>query len=370
MNNNSIIDDLYRYNSWANGRIFALCDGLAVGQLDERREMGFGTLRNTLFHILAAEEVWLERWNSTPWRPFPMAAEGLSLGEIARRLEQVAADRQALMNRERPDRWQRVCTYKDSKGNSYSNRLDGLLLHVANHGIHHRAQALNFLKHLGRTVRGGLDFSFFRIAKPNVKQEPATADSMRQFGLEVETGSSPAIDWDANVVQSYFAYGDWANRRLLDLIAPLHDTALDRSWGMGIDTIRKTALHLADAERWWLKNWTVGPTAFEKAPESTPTTALEAEWSQISAERNQFIAALDDASAQRVVTANVGPMSIRVAVIESLIQLCGHGTHHRAQLINMLRHSGVTAPGCDYSVWMRETSGVQLNNQSETRRIN
>ncbi len=47
MNNNSIIDDLYRYNSWANGRIFALCDGLAEGQLDERREMGFGTLRPT-----------------------------------------------------------------------------------------------------------------------------------------------------------------------------------------------------------------------------------------------------------------------------------------------------------------------------------
>ena len=29
-----------------------------------------------------------------------------------------------------------------------------------------------------------------------------------------------------------------------------------------------------------------------------------------------------------------------------------HGTHHRAQLINMLRHSGATAPALDYGAWV------------------
>ena len=208
MKHNSILDDLYRYNSWANDRIFALCEGLFDGQLDERREMGFGTLRNTMFHVLAAEETWLQRWTTLPSRPFPMEAQGLSLGEISRRLKQVAADRQSLMDRERPEGLQRICSYKDSKGNSYSNRLEGLLLHVANHGIHHRAQALSFLKRLGRTVPGGLDYTFFRLAKPNVRQDAATVEAMRQFGLEVDTGSSPAVAWDAKLIRKYFAYGD------------------------------------------------------------------------------------------------------------------------------------------------------------------
>ena len=358
MTHNSILDDLYRFNAWANDRIFARCEGLLDSQLDERREMGFGTLRNTMFHVLAAEETWLQRWNTLPSRPFPMEAQGLSLGEISRRLKVVAADRQTLMDRERPAGWQRICSYKDSKGNSYSNWLAGLLLHVANHGIHHRAQALSFLKRFGRTVSGGLDYVFFRLAKPNVRQDAATVEAMRQFGLEVETGSSPAVVLDANLIRNYFAYGDWANRRLLDLAAPLGNAALDRSFGMGMDTIRKTVLHIADAERWWLKNWTVGPAAFERAPESTAIAQVRAAWDQLIADRNCFMYPLDAASAERVVTAIVGPMSVRTPVIESMIQLCGHGTHHRAQLINMLRHSGVTAPGCDLVVWLRETAGI------------
>src|SRR5262249_25457136 len=147
----------------------------------EPREMGFGSLRNTVFHILAAEEIWLERWTAVPWRPFPVDAKGLSIPEIGHRLEHVAGKRQTLIDSERSDDWQRICEYKDSKGNPYRNRLDGLLLHVANHGIHHRAQALNFLKHCGRTVAGGLDYIFFRFAKPNIVQEPGTLESMRKF---------------------------------------------------------------------------------------------------------------------------------------------------------------------------------------------
>jgi uncharacterized damage-inducible protein DinB len=349
-----IIDDLYHFNSWANARVLALCEGLPDSQLDELREMGLGSLRNTVFHILTAEEIWLERWTGVPWRPFPTDAGGLSLREIGQRLEQMAKARQALIERERPDQWRRICEYKDSKGNTYRNRLDGLLLHVANHGIWHRAQALNFLKQFGRTVPGGLDFVFYRLAKPSVALDPAAVEAMRKFGLEVATGSSPPVEWDPAVIRDYFAYGDWCNGRLLDLAAPLDAAALDRAFAMGLGTLRKTALHIADAERWWLKNWTAGPSQFEKAPTSMGIAELRSRWMEIIAERNKFIESLDPASAQRVVTALIGPLSIGLPVIESLLQLCGHGTHHRAQLVNMLRHSGVTAPATDYVVWLRQ----------------
>ena len=351
-----IIDDLYRHNSWANHRIFALCDGLTDAQLDEKREIGFGSLRNTMFHILAAEEIWFERWTGVPWRPFPTDAAGLPMRDIAQRLDRVAEARQQLMDRERPDGWERVCEYKDSKGNSYRNRLDGLLLHVANHGTHHRAQAVHFLKHSGRTVPGGLDFLFYRLAKPHVPQEPAVAEALRQRGLEIGTGSSSAVPWNGPAIRNYFAYGDWCNDRLLALAAKLDGAALDRDFGMGMGTIRKTALHISDAERWWLSNWTIGPTPFDKAPFTTPVADLREQWKKTIAKRNSFLESVDDISAQRVVTAQIGPMSICLPVIESMVQLGTHGTHHRAQLVNMLRHSGVTAPGIDYVVWIRETN--------------
>lgn len=351
-----IVDDLYRYNTWANDRILALSTDLSDQQLDEPREIGFGSLRNTLFHILAAEQIWLERWQGGPWRPLPIDANGLSVSEIGNQLRQTAADRQIILDRGRPDDWESVCQYKDSKGNPYSNPLVDLLLHVANHGIHHRAQALYFLKGFGRTVPGGLDYLFFRLAQPFISQDESTQATMRQYGLEIGSGTSPPVRFDTELMRKYFEYGDWANARLLDLVEPLDDAALDRSFGMGMDTIRKTVLHTADAERWWLRNWTSGPTAFDKAPVTTPIAELREQWKTTISQRNPFVSTLDADSAQRVVTATTsGSMSLRLPVIESLVQLCGHGTHHRAQLINMLRHSGVSPPSCDYLIWLRES---------------
>jgi uncharacterized damage-inducible protein DinB len=283
-----------------------------------------------------------------------MEAGGLAVAKIADRLEKVCGERQRLIDGERADGWRMVCSYEDSKRNAYSNPLGELLLHVANHGTHHRAQALNFLKRFGRTTPGGVDYLFFRFARPNVRQEPATIESMRSYGLEVETGTSPPTTWDATTIRNCFSYGDWANERLFRLLAPLDDAALDHSWDMGMDSIRKTVLHIADAERWWLRNWTIGPSRFEKLPTTTSIAELRSLWSQTIADRNRFVDSLDAESAQRVVTTLIGPMSVRVPVIESMLQLFGHGTHHRAQLINMMRHTGLGPPNCDYLFWRRE----------------
>ena len=57
----TLIEDLYRYNDWANERVLDMCNELTHEQLDAPRALGLGSLRNTLFHILTAEEIWLER---------------------------------------------------------------------------------------------------------------------------------------------------------------------------------------------------------------------------------------------------------------------------------------------------------------------
>src|SRR4051812_19364891 len=97
----TMIDDLYRYNDWANQRLLQLCEGITDAQLDQPREIGFGTLRATLFHILAAEEIWLERWQGQPWRPFPFDPQGTSVDEISRRLRAVSDNRRQLLDQER-----------------------------------------------------------------------------------------------------------------------------------------------------------------------------------------------------------------------------------------------------------------------------
>ena len=40
-------------------------------------------------------------------------------------------------------------TYTNTQGKTWTFQLGHMLMHVCNHGTHHRAQALNMLRHIG-----------------------------------------------------------------------------------------------------------------------------------------------------------------------------------------------------------------------------
>ncbi len=348
-------EDFFRFNSWANQRLLRACQELSDLQLDERLEMGFGSLRGTLFHILAAEEIWLERWQSVPWRPFPMEPQGASLSEIGRRLEQVDQARQAFLEPHRETQFRATIEYRDSRGNAYQNPLDELLVHVANHGIHHRAQALNFLKRFGRPIPVGLDYILYRLAHPSVLQSESTQTHLEQFGLEIAVREGTPVSFDQPWLKRFFAYHDWAQYEVLNLVESLEDAAIDHDFGMGHGSIRKTFMHVLNAERRWLAYWK-GASADANVLPSQTTDQLRAVWAQTAEARNAFLAAIDSAEADRIVEMNLGGTPIRFTINETLLQIVCHGTHHRAQMLNMLRHCDVKPPAIDFVVWVRTVS--------------
>ncbi len=350
----SMIEDLYRANEWAHGKLFRLCDGLTDEQLDTKRELGMGSLRATLFHVLAAEEIWYDRWTAGQTKPFPIDPAGISPKDIEERLTVVAAKRRELIDRERADGWTRVVRYKDLRGNEHSRELAGLLLHVANHGVHHRAQALNYLKEFGRTAVVGLDYLFYKLARPSVPQDPATIEARRAQGIEIAAGPGVEPAWDRATMTRYFGYHDWAIGKLLDLASPLPDASLDRDFAMGHGSLRKTLAHLHDVEPFWLANWSGTAGGFLRTPEGTSLAQLRRTWAETAATRNALVASLDAAGAAKTVAVSFGGPAMTFRVVESMLQICVHGTHHRAQAINMLRHSGVTPPPFDVPIWLKE----------------
>ena len=48
--------ELFKYNLWANERLFDACAGLSDAQMDATVAGTFGTVRNTLMHIAGAQE--------------------------------------------------------------------------------------------------------------------------------------------------------------------------------------------------------------------------------------------------------------------------------------------------------------------------
>ncbi len=358
----SIIRDLFDHNDWANTRILQICAGLTAEQLDQVRSIGFGSLRNILYHLAEAEQIWLERWLGEPWRTLQTDAAGMSILAMQNWLTSTAQRRNELLSRESSNQYLRKVTFRNLKGIESTLELSGLLNHVTNHGIHHRAQLLNLLRGHGITIPGGLDYLFWKIARPSCPLDADSIESLRAYGLEVNTAQGNVPEFDDGWVRRYFSYLDWAMTEVFTAMKHLTEESLDCPFEMGMGSLRKNLQHMIDAERWWLQNYRQELAAFPHGEEHRSLAAMQQLFLEVQAERQTFLDTLDTQAANRIVRVTPGGPILGFRVTESLLQLCGHATHHRAQCLNMLRHLQVPPPALDFIVWYRMTENSTSSN--------
>ena len=353
MNRPTLIHDLYSFNDWANNKLLKLSAGLSDAQLDAEQPMGLGSLRATLYHMAFAERLWLDRWQSKPWSALSQDASKTSLPQLADEFRVVAKERNALLDAESGNNFSRMIDYANSAREPFHNRLRELLVHVVNHAIHHRAQALNFLRPFGRTVVGGLDYLFYKLACPTIASDPESIAILQQRGLDLSSQLNPVPSFDADVIRRYCGYGNWTMDLVLTPARSLSATQLDQTFEMGPGSLRTTLHHVCEAEQWWYRNWTEGPSSHTKLDAGLPFADFVSTWQQTAARRDAWLAQKNSADFASEVTAAPGGARVNFRLGESVLQLCEHGTHHRAQAINMLRRLGQKIPASDYVVWVR-----------------
>ena len=132
----------------------------------------------------------------------------------------------------------------------------------------------------------------------------------------------------------------WANRQLIEVCTPLSPEQFTREFAMGLGTIHKTLVHMASAIYRWsdaLAGKTLRP-ALDAGKFLTPPSLLPAFEESSGLLRTQAIAKpLSD-----IVTRDLGGTLHHFTRGVVLMQITTHGTYHRAQIINMLRHIGVS----------------------------
>ncbi len=326
--------ELLIHNDWARERLLALAAPLADEPLDRKHEMGLGSIRATLHHMWGAEQIWLDRWQEKPSPRFDEMAPGLPVAALADRFRQTAGERDAFLDRAGDAGFCRRIAYRNIRGEPFIAPLGDMVLHVANHGVHHRAQAINMLRHSGVEIpRPGVDYIFMKL----------------------ETGCEPLPRFDLDTIAEYFRYGDWATGQVLTAAAGFSDEQLDRAFEMGLGSLRRTLLHILGAEQWWRTNWLVGPgQPFPDAGAKRSLAEIRAALGEATQRRAADFAAIDSAALAQIVTAQPRPdVTRRFPLGVVLTQLCTHGTHHRAQAINMVRRLGGAAPALDYIIWQR-----------------
>ncbi|MCC6320610.1 MAG: DinB family protein [Phycisphaerales bacterium] len=151
-----VLSSLLGHNQWATRIILEDCAKLSQSQWDQEFEIGPGSLRKTMTHIVGAMQRWTDRISEARLResleddghrydPLELADK---LEVISEQLGLVAADV------ERSNGWERPISFATSEGQMYRFTRGAAMAHVLTHGMHHRAQALNMRRRLGLAPLG------------------------------------------------------------------------------------------------------------------------------------------------------------------------------------------------------------------------
>jgi uncharacterized damage-inducible protein DinB len=137
---------LIDYDEWANHQIFEAIQEVE-GHVHKKE------IWKLFSHLLAAQNVWINRVQEKPNKVeiWP----NLSIDEVGDLLKENPIKLRGLI----PEK-DKVIHYENSKGRSFQNKVEEIVMHIVIHGQHHRAQISKLLRQAGISPPG-TDFIFF-----------------------------------------------------------------------------------------------------------------------------------------------------------------------------------------------------------------
>jgi len=152
-----LIQTLYHYCGWANQRIMDTASKATAEQFLAEVGVSYGSLRDTLVHIMSSQWMWLMRWTGSSPRSRLEADEYPDLASIRARWGEIEADSQQFLSELTPARLGGVVDYLTIEGEPRSYPLWQLMLQQVNHATQHRSEAAVMLTQFGHSP-GDLDF--------------------------------------------------------------------------------------------------------------------------------------------------------------------------------------------------------------------
>lgn len=152
---------LYNYNRWATEKILESAAKLNSSQFVEKNSCSHGSLRGLLVHILSAEQIWRLRCQEGI-SPGQFIDENLfpalsSLWKCFTEEQNLTSNYLAALD---VKQLHKTIVYRTTKGTECRNVLWHVLLHLINHGTHHRSEIAELLSRYGSSP-GDLDFILY-----------------------------------------------------------------------------------------------------------------------------------------------------------------------------------------------------------------
>ena len=144
------LPDFFKYNLWANLRLLDTCVQLSDAQLDTTMNGTFGNVRETLMHMIAAEEGYAHALTGTP-STTPELKELTAFpgfDELRRRAERSG---EALTTFTDQAKQEDLARTLHLDGGTYDAPAIVVVIQAIDHGIDHRSQIATLLTQQGIT---------------------------------------------------------------------------------------------------------------------------------------------------------------------------------------------------------------------------
>jgi uncharacterized damage-inducible protein DinB len=156
---------LFDYSYWANAKLFEVIADLPDDEFTRNVAGGYGSIRNTLVHMMSAEAGWLERCGGPPRGPKLNADDFPTPQSVATRWRTIEGQMRQFLTVLTDADAARSLEFTIVPGTGPRvMRIDEMLHHAAVHNIHHRGQVALLLRVVGR-VPGNFDALFYYLEK-------------------------------------------------------------------------------------------------------------------------------------------------------------------------------------------------------------
>jgi uncharacterized damage-inducible protein DinB len=136
-----------RYTSWASARMVDAASRLSSEELTRDFKHATAHVLGTLAHVYAADRAWLRRIEGAPPAPLIDPDEDIQLATLELEWPALLGRWQAWVDALQDPA--ASASYKDFQGNPHITPYWQIVLHVVNHGTHHRGQAAAMLRAMG-----------------------------------------------------------------------------------------------------------------------------------------------------------------------------------------------------------------------------
>lgn len=154
------LESLFDYSYWANAGLRDVLSHVTTAQFTQPVAGSYGSIRNTMVHMLSAEWGWLERCGGAARGPALDARDYPTATALFDRWRHVEAGVREFLSTLQDDDLERVVEFALGGGSRRSMALGHLLHHAALHGVHHRGQVALLLRTLGH-VPGNFDILLY-----------------------------------------------------------------------------------------------------------------------------------------------------------------------------------------------------------------